>query len=106
MDAPTRKSKAWVSSSGNLLVEDNGGPNERCYERTLRKRARKRKGEWMDEDGVVWCPRGNLAGNPTWKFLLCVVKMVFGAVGYIAVIALRVLFFFLHIFFRILSFLA
>ena len=105
MNAPTKKSKAQVSSSGNLLIVGEW-PNERRYERTLRKRARKRKGEWMDEDGVVWCPYGNLAGNPMWKFLLCVVKGVFRVVLYVAAWAVDILFFFLRAFFKILSFLA
>lgn len=61
MGTYTKNCRGEISPSGHYCYVGSG-VDERTYERTDRKRARPRKGEWADENGVVWAPMGNLAG--------------------------------------------
>ena len=94
----TRNYRGEISPSGHYCYV-GAGVNERTYERTDRKRARGRKGEWADENGVVWAPKGSLAANPSWQFFKNVMRIIFCALVWVGSLALRVCLFLLRIMF-------
>ncbi len=101
MGAYTKNCRGDISESGHYccVTDESRESGVRTYERTDRKRARPRKGEWADENGVVWAPMGSLAGSPAWQFFKSVVKIVFCALVWVGSLALRVCFFLLRIMF-------